>query len=440
MKWQRYPKYKDSGIEWLGEVPEHWDFTRSKWVFRELNNRSTNGDEELLTVSHITGVTPRSVKEVNMFMAETLEGYKKCQKGDLVINTMWAWMGALGIAFNDGIVSPSYNTYRFRSQNVVPKYFDMLFRTPNFINEIIRYSKGIWSSRLRLYPEEFFKIIIITPPKEEQSAIASFLDRETTRIDTLIEKKEKQMALLKEKRAALISHAVTKGLDPNVKMKNSGIEWLGEIPEGWGISRSKYIFKILNGSTPKSSKPLYWDGTILWATPDDLGNLDGDTLYETQRSITVDGYNSCGTTLGPKYSLILSTRAPIGHLAITGNPMCCNQGCRILVPHNKKNFKFYYYLLCALRPGLEAWGQGSTFKELSRTKLENIYVILPPYYEQSKIAAFLDRETGKIDTLGKKIKQSIDLLKEYRTAIISAAVTGKIDVRDLPCLSRMALS
>jgi len=204
---------KDSGIEWLGEIPEHWDDVRSKAGLYEVKERSESGVEELLTVSHITGVTTRSAKQVSMFMAESLEGYKKCITGDLVINTMWAWMGALGIAFQCGIVSPSYNVYRFRQLGYEPRYYDRLFRTGSFVSEINRYSQGVWKSRLRLYPEEFFLIRIPRPPKNEQCAIADFLDQETVRIDTLIEKVEESIDRLREYRSALISAAVTGKID-----------------------------------------------------------------------------------------------------------------------------------------------------------------------------------------------------------------------------------
>lgn len=156
-------KMTASGVEWLGEIPAHWTAVRSKFVFVEVDERSKTGDEELLTVSHITGVTSRSEKNVNMFMAETLEDYKKCKAGDLIVNTMWAWMGALGTAFQDGVVSPSYNVYRFRNSHFDPRYYDRLFRTRRFAEEIMRHSKGVWESRLRLYPMEFFQIRIPCP-------------------------------------------------------------------------------------------------------------------------------------------------------------------------------------------------------------------------------------------------------------------------------------
>ncbi len=217
---------------------------------------------------------------------------------------------------------------------------------------------------------------------------------------------------------------------PYPEYKDSGIEWLGEIPAHWEVKRLKRIFIVINGSTPKSEEPNFWDGNIPWVTPDDLGNLSTRELAQPERYVTEAGYQSCGTTLVPASSLILSTRAPIGHLAIAGVDLCTNQGCRSLVFRKEQNRNFFYYQLLALRPELDSWGQGSTFRELSKTKLEYVYLINAPLEEQNIIGSFLDRETSKIDALTAKIREAIDHLKEYRTALISAAVTGKIDVRN----------
>lgn len=202
-------KMKDSGIDWLGEIPEHWKINRAKVLFKEVNERSVLGEEELLTVSHITGVTRRSEKNVNMFLAESLEGYKKCESGDLVINTMWAWMGAMGIAFKPGIVSPSYNVYRFRTSDYEPRFHDYLFRTGRFISEVICHSQGVWTSRLRLYPEEFFEIRLPCPPLHEQHNIVDAIERETGKYMVLQQRIEQSIEKLGEYRTALISAAVT---------------------------------------------------------------------------------------------------------------------------------------------------------------------------------------------------------------------------------------
>jgi type I restriction enzyme S subunit len=216
-------KMKDSGVEWLGEVPEHWEIERTKWLFTERDDRTDSGNEELLTVSHLTGVTSRAEKDVNMFMAESLEGYKRCQTGDLVINTLWAWMGAMGITRKDGIVSPAYNVYEPNS-TIDPEYIDFLVRIPSFVEELTRYSKGVWLSRLRLYPEGLYQVWLPVPPIEEQISIASFLDRETTKIGSLIDKAHRAIKLLQEYRSSLISAAVTGKIDVRESMRPESME------------------------------------------------------------------------------------------------------------------------------------------------------------------------------------------------------------------------
>lgn len=170
------------------------------------------GDEEMLTVSHLTGVTPRSEKEVNMFEAETTEGYKLASAGDLVINTLWAWMGAMGVARVPGIVSPAYNVYE-PAPDLDSGYIDALVRIPVFAQEVTRYSKGVWSSRLRLYPEGFFQVTLPVPPREEQARIITYIQEGTKKLDELSHVTAKTIDLLKERRAALISAAVTGQLD-----------------------------------------------------------------------------------------------------------------------------------------------------------------------------------------------------------------------------------
>jgi len=206
-------KMKPSGIEWLGDVPEGWDIVRAKVIFKEINDRSETGEEELLTVSHITGVTRRSEKNVTMFMADSLQDYKKCEAGDLVINTMWAWMGAMGFTREAGIVSPSYNVYRPRENDIEPWYYDFLFRTRKFISEVIGNSQGVWTSRLRLYPESFFNIRIPLPPIEEQGEILAFIKKETGKYEKYQEKIAESITMLSEYRVSLISAAVTGKID-----------------------------------------------------------------------------------------------------------------------------------------------------------------------------------------------------------------------------------
>ncbi len=202
-----------SGISPVGAIPRHWNVTRNKNILSEVNMPSQDGSEELLTVSHLTGVTPRSEKNVYMYMAESMAGYKICQPGDLIINTLWAWMGALGVSHHAGIVSPAYGVYRFSSENLVPEYFDLLYRTPEYICEMTRYSKGVWTSRLRLYPEAFLALRAPVPPRCEQEQIVKTLRTDLEPGLRLRGNIRRSNALLAERRQALITAAVTGEFD-----------------------------------------------------------------------------------------------------------------------------------------------------------------------------------------------------------------------------------
>lgn len=198
---------KDSGQDWLDRVPAHWEVIAAARLFVERDERSKTGDEELLTVSHLTGVTPRSEKTVHMIEAESTIGYKRCLPGDLVVNTLWAWMGAMGTAPILGIASPAYNVYTPKAKLIDPRYIDYIVRLQIFAKEVTRFSKGVWSSRLRLYPEGLREVRFPVPPLDEQARIADHLDIETARIDGLIALTERSIDLLREKRAALITAA-----------------------------------------------------------------------------------------------------------------------------------------------------------------------------------------------------------------------------------------
>ncbi len=214
---------------------------------------------------------------------------------------------------------------------------------------------------------------------------------------------------------------------PYPAYKDSGIEWLGELPTKWKAVRLKRVFRIVNGSTPQTGVLDYWDGDIPWVTPEDLGELSGTTIADTRRHITRLGYESCGTTLAPAGSLVLSTRAPVGHLAIAEVAVCTNQGCRTLVFRTPRTREYFYYQLRAASAELESLAQGSTFKELAADKLAGISLAEPPGDEQRDIAAFLDRETARIDALVAEKRRLIDLLNELRASLITRAVTKGLD-------------
>jgi len=212
-------------------------------------------------------------------------------------------------------------------------------------------------------------------------------------------------------------------MKPYPAYKDSGVEWLGEVPEGWEVVPVKARLSVVGGTTPKSDQPAFWDGDIPWITPADLSSLPDRFIFETGRQITQLGLDSCGTTIVPAGSIVLSTRAPIGSIAVTTVPSCINQGCKLLVPRQGSDADYYYYALLSAREQLNVLGRGSTFLELSGDQLAAFRVPLPPLPEQQAIAAFLDRETAKIDGLIEEQRRLIALLAEKRQATISQAVT-----------------
>ena len=216
---------------------------------------------------------------------------------------------------------------------------------------------------------------------------------------------------------------------PYKDYKDSGVEWLGAVPEGWTVVQLKFIAKTINGATPESGNAEYWDGDIAWFTPADIDNEEVIELEYPGRYISSDGFESCAVRLSPPGSVILSTRAPIGSVGITSVPSTTNQGCRTLVPNPGVPAKFLASLLVAARDELRMLGNGTTFQELSTDRLRSLHVSIPNTKECILIENFIDKETVIIDALIAKTKLSIEKLKERRAAFITLAVTGKIDVR-----------
>ena len=270
---------------------------------------------------------------------------------------------------------------------------------------------------------------VVVPPLDEQRAVVLFLDRETARIDALIEKKRRQIELLHEKRAALISHAVTKGLDANAPMKDSGIDWLGEVPEHWDVWKVTHAFEQLgSGTTPKSDDLTFYGGGIPWVTTSELRETE---ITDTASNLTDAALREhSALRLYPEGTLLFAMYgATIGRMGILGIPSTVNQACAAFVRPRHLDTRFTFYWLQMRRPTLIALSVGGGQPNLSQDDLRQLRIPAPPVDDQRAIVDFLDNATSMIDALVGKINLSIDRLREYRTALISAAVTGKIDVR-----------
>ncbi len=437
MKLATYPEYKQARVSWLGRVPAHWSEKRAKYHFREIDDRSETGEEEMLSVSHITGVTPRSEKNVTMFKAESNVGQKRCQPGDVVINTMWAWMSALGVSSHDGIVSPSYGVYRpLHSGDYNSYYLDHLLRIEAYRAEYICRSTGIRSSRLRLYPDDFLSMPVLSPPLEEQKAIVRFLKAQERSIRKFIRNKRRLIELLKEQKQNIINQAVTRGLDPNAKLKPSGVEWIGEIPAHWEATRLKRVVTF----NPSKSET--------GASKDD----EGQVVFLPMERISVNGEVDCTERRPVSEIWDGFTYFRRGDVVLAKITPCFENGKGACLKTLKTEFGFGTTELIVLRPSKSIKGEFLRF--LTSTKqflqvgeqfmtgaagqqripsdfVKEYPIGLPPVNEQQEILDHIRKKSVEIDQAITRAEREIELIREYRIRLISDVVTGQVDVRGI---------
>lgn len=290
-----------------------------------------------------------------------------------------------------------------------------------------KYANGILEIRLRLSSADILKRVVALPPKNEQSKIVNDLSKKLAEVDKLVEIQQAQIEKLKEYKQSVITEAVTKGIDPNVPMKDSGVEWIGQVPEQWQMIETKYLFDVCSGATPMTSNSKNWDGDIIWVTPADYKTED---IYVSRgrRNLSQIGLSSCSASLIPAGNLIFSKRAPIGAIAINLVDLCTNQGCLGCIVKKVSVLKYYYYIMSIATKQYELLGSGTTFKEISCKNFCDFVLPYPTIYEQRKIADYLDDKCSKIDKLI-EIKQSkIEKLQEYKKSLIYECVTGKKEV------------
>jgi type I restriction enzyme S subunit len=368
-----------------------------------------------------------------MFLAKSNAGHKLCQPNDLAINTMWAWMGALGISPYAGIVSPSYGVYRVRDpEALLPTFLHHLLRTPAYVAEYTIRSSGIHSSRLRLYPQQLLRIPIPRPPVEEQLAIVRFLDHANRQFDRAIRAKRKLIALLNEQKQAIIHRAVTRGLDPNVPMKDSGVPWLGEVPGHWDVVALRHRYSQCLGKMLDSTRitgtypvPYLRNTDVQWDSinHDSLPVMDIKPA-EYERYLVKPG------------DLLVCEGGEVGRCAIwTGDLAVCGfqKALHRLRPLDESRDlpRFAFYVLRAgAKNGAFDDGHVSTIQHLTGDKLRAHRFAFPPGREQEYIVDKLDEETGRIDALIERVRREITLLVEYRTRLTSDVVTGQLDVRE----------
>ncbi len=435
MKYPAYPKYKKSGVEWLGDVPEHWEVKRLKYqvsINDETYPETTDPDFELVYVdiSSVDAVKGIINKEPMTFDNAPSRARRIVRDGDTIISTVRTYLKAIApIEKPENNLTASTGFAVVRPRSIDKKFLSKILIVPYFVEEIVSRSVGV--SYPAINASEIGLIQVPLPPLSEQQALADFLDRETGRIDELIGKKQKLIELLKEKRTALISRIVTKGLNPKVKMKPSGVDWLGDVPEHWEIKRLKYILQepLKYGANEAAELddpelPRF----VRITDVDESGNLRDETFRSLPEEIAKpflldEGdllFARSGATVGKTFFY----RKTWGRAAYAGY---------LIRARLKKSIAYPDYINFITKSSFYSQWISSiliqaTIQNVSAEKYASYMIPFPSIQEQQAIAEFLDRETAKIDILIMKVETIIEKLKEYRTALISAAVTGKINI------------
>ena len=440
MELKPYPMVKNSGIEWLGEVPETWQILRGKFLFCCVDERSRDGEEELLTVSSKRGVVPRSSTKVTMFKAASYIGYKLCWPGDLVINSLWAWAQGLGVSRYHGIISSAYGVYRLcQHYSRYSEYVHRLVRSIPFNYELRVRSKGIWVSRLQLTDEAFLDAPFPIPPAVEITAIVRYLDYADRRIQRYIRAKQKLIALLKEQKQAIIHQAVTGQIDvrtgqPYPAYKPSGVEFLGDVPTHWEIKKLGRCGNLLKGNGGNKEDEV----------PKGVPCIRYGDLYTTHTFFITESRSYISTKKVDKYTALQygdvlfaasgETIAEIGKSAVNliSSEACCGGDIILFRPKLRFDARYLGYLTdCWVATSQKSvMGRGITVMHIYGTQLKNLVLPIAPTTEQNAIAHFLDDATVTVDDGIARAQCEIDLLHEYRTRLISDVVTGKLDVRE----------
>lgn len=428
-----YPAYKDSGVEWLGEIPEHWPIERAKWLFHKMD-RPVRDDDEVVTCFRDGEVTLRRSRRVLGFTESLQEiGYQGVRRGDLVIHAMDAFAGAVGVSDSDGKSTPVYSVCE-----PVPRanahYHAYLVREMARTQWILALAKGIRERSTDFRFEALSSQRVPVPMLAEQAAIVRYLDYMDRRIRRYLRAKQKLIKLLEEQKQVVIHQAVTGQIDvrtgkPYPAYKDSGVEWLGQVPEHWEVRRMKQAFRrIVGGATPASGDARCWGGDVVWITPSDISK--SEQLTDSLRHITAEGLGSCSAELAPPGSIIVTSRAPVGNVALAQVPLCTNQGCKALIPSERViDSHFALPLLKTLRAELQSLAVGTTFTEISTGRLGCVAIPLPPLPEQRDMVQFFDDTMAKADSAIAHAQSEIDLLREYRVRLTADLVTGKLDAR-----------
>lgn len=446
-KFNPYPLHQKTGLDWLGDVPRHWRIKRLRFHMASMEQgwspqcdgfQADANEWGVLKVGCVNGIEfDESENKALPADLDPLPEYE-IKSGDILMSRANT-RELLGSAALVRSVRPKLllcdKLYRIRiaKDQLDSRFLVYAFGSASSRFHFERDATGTSGSMKNIGQDTIKNLWLASPPLDEQRAIATFLDRETARIDALVAKKRRLIELLQEKRTALISHAVTKGLNPAAPMKPSGIDWLGDVPAHWQMKRLGYLVTIRGGCTPDSSNLAFWDGDIPWVTPKDM---KVDVLSDSIDHVTHQALQDTGLQLIQPPAVLIVVRGMIlAHtipVGLSANPVTVNQDMKALIPRKSFDAEFFAWLLRACAPAffalIEESGHGT---RVLRTDLwTKQYLPIPPIEEQRAITKAVLESTASIERLREKIETAIEKLQEYRTALISAAVTGKIDVRD----------
>ena len=417
MEFKQYPSYKKSGVEWLGNVPEHWQIVRTKDIFNHRKEEALE-DDEIVTAFRDGQVTLRKNRRTDGFTNSIKEhGYQHINNGDLVIHEMDAFAGAIGVSDSSGKSTPVYTVCYAKNENINHHFYSHFFRTmakTGFINSL---AKGIRVRSTEFRWNESRNVYLAEPPKADQEKIVSFLDTETARIDNLIAKQEKLIELLEEQRKSIISHAVTKGLNPNAPMKDSGVEWLGEVPESWVEQKIKFISKLINEKTSEKSNVIALENIESWT----------GKYIETESSFESDAVKF------KKNDVLFGKLRPyLAKVYLVENQGEAVGDIYVLRPNKLIHPQFLKFFMLSEK-FIDYVNSSTNGKKMPRANWDFIgciSIFLPHIKVQHEIVEYLESAVLKIELIINKQISLIEKLKEYRSSIISHAVTGKIDVRE----------
>ena len=418
----RYDKYKDSGIEWIGEIPEHWELRKGKNLFK-LRNSKGNINAILLAATQKFGMIPQTQVEgvVQVKQNTDLNTFRTVHKNDYVIS-LRSFQGGFEMSEYEGVCSPAYQVF-YSKTPCCNYFFKYMFKSYGFISQINAFTLGIREGKNIQY-EDFSVMKLPLPTLQEQQSIATYLDQKCGEIDELIALQEEMITKLQSYKQSVITEAVTKGLDKNVPLKDSGIEWIGEIPEHWSKNKIIRLFTIIgSGTTPKSSKEDNYNGSINWIQSGDINGGYIETCKNTISDIAFKEYPALKIYKAP-FIIVAMYGASVGNISISQVDGCVNQACCVMNETNQ-NFKYLFYAMNSVKRYLIYRAEGGGQPNISQDKIKNTWLPIPPLPEQQSIADYLDQKCGEIDELISIKQQKIEKLKDYKKSLIFECVTGK---------------